>query len=125
MYVHEEGVTGPPPHFSNCVPRDSLEVHCHGSSGAEGVGADIACGVSKGCESQGGHRKFDGLVNVVTCEDASGAGRVRKVGTNDLCGITVMGSDVFEAAYNGKDGTANISSCFMVDDGSPLAILLV
>ena len=54
------------------------------------------------------------------CKDASRAGWVRKVGTNDLCGITVMGSDVFEAAYNGKDGTANISSCFMVDDGSLL-----
>lgn len=47
MYVHEESVGFPASHLLNGGGADSIEKHGHGSTGAEGVTADIAWVITK------------------------------------------------------------------------------
>ena len=39
--IREECITRPPSHFHNGGVTDSIEEHCHGSSGSEGVAANV------------------------------------------------------------------------------------
>ena len=41
MDIREERITRPASHFLNGGVADSVEEHCHGSSGSEGVAANV------------------------------------------------------------------------------------
>ena len=46
MNVHEEGLRAPASHLLDGFCVYSVEIHCHGTPSAEGVGADVISGVA-------------------------------------------------------------------------------
>ena len=60
-----EGVGLPTPHLLDGEDVASREVHCHCSSGAEGVAADVRGFVAMSVEMDGFGGSFDGGVDVV------------------------------------------------------------
>ena len=74
VYVHKEGVGGPPAEFLDRVAVDAVKFHGHGSSSSEGVAAD-KFGVKTGfVVSQGAYGVFEETVDA-SCVDMLGLSR--------------------------------------------------
>ncbi len=64
MDVGEEGVGGPPSNFLDGVPVVAMKLECHGTSGSEGMAADLGDGEALVEEAKSSYRIFDSLVDV-------------------------------------------------------------
>ena len=64
MHIHEECLGLPSALLLDGRCGDSVQVHGHGSSSAQGVATDVALGVAQFAEADGTSGSFDGCIDV-------------------------------------------------------------
>ena len=125
MDVHEVGLRFPASHLLDGEVADAVEVHGHGTPGAEGVAADIVLGVAKVVETN---------ISSGGLEDGVDSGRGDEAWEEELgvahsvdggCDGLAALQDVVDAAGQGFDRAVVSASALLGDALAFDAILLV
>jgi hypothetical protein len=115
MDVHEEGGGLPAAKLLDGIGVDAIEVHRHGSTGSEGVAADVAGGVSKIIEAYGLPSILQGLVDVLGSDAAPCGAEGVEVVVDAVVQGPSMGQHVVDTTGQGFDGTVVGAGAFLVD----------
>ena len=123
--VVEESLGFPAAHLLDGHGVKSIEVHGHGSAGAEGVAADIAGCVAEFVESDLASCCFDGFVDLVWSDSAGCCEEWVPVSVNASGGGATVGENVVDPAGQRFDGAVQCVCGLLVDALAFGSVLLI